>query len=123
MPHSKERLCCSCLRVKWSKENEKGFKDIEEGKTTLKCTCADSVDKGQEMLPAGTLLHLVPISNGAHLKYSLKVVDETKFNNINVCSNMVSDHMPPEYIKSLKIVSTKWDNQQSTEQLEIVNSN
>ena len=67
------------------------------------------------MFPAGTLLHLVPISNGAHQKYSLKVVDETKFNNINVCSNMVSDHMPPEYIKSLKIVSKKWNDQQINE--------
>ena len=119
MSHSKERLCCPCLRVKWSKENEKGFRDIEEGNANLDCTCADSVDKGEEMLPAGTLLHLVPISNGAHLKYSLKVVDDTKFKDINVCSNMVSDHMPSEYIKSLKIVSEKWKINRTTNTEEV----
>ena len=109
MISSKESVCSSCLTIKWTDKDKKEFQDIEKG--LHDCTCANAVDGGHEMLPAGTLIHLVPISSGNNPKYSLEVVEEDKFNNINVCSNMVTDHMPPQYIKSLKIVNQKWKEQ------------
>ena len=77
------------------------------------------------MLPAGTLIHVVPvftvhgdnISNknekvqeATNLKsYVMKIVDDaSEFDDIKISSNMVSDHMPPQYVKSLSIVKEKW---------------
>ena len=110
--------CCSCLRVQWTNQNEKEFEDVEEGRKILNCTCTNEIDDGQLMLPAGTLIHLVPIPSGngnTYPKYSIKVVDEDKFDNINVCSNMVSDHMPPGYINSLKVINQQWNEQIKTD--------
>ena len=108
---SSERICCPCLRIKWKDGDITQYEDVEEGKDIMECTCADEVDEGEKMLPAGLLIHLVPVSDGnqnTDINYTLKVVDEATFYNINVCSNMVSDHMPPAYINSLKIVNKKW---------------
>ena len=92
---------------------------------TVQCTCAEMLTKEEKMLPAGTLIHVVPvftvhgdkISNknekvqeATNLKsYVMKIVDDaSEFDDIKISSNMVSDHMPPQYVKSLSIVKEKW---------------
>ena len=109
---SEDRICCPCLRIKWKHGDETQYQDVEQGNKTMECTCADEIDNGEKMLPAGLLIHLVPSSSGSQNvdeNYALKVVDETTFYNINVCSNMVSDHMPSAYLNSLKNINKKWN--------------
>ena len=66
------------------------------------------------MLPAGTLLHLIPIGGlmadktskfSSKTQYIIKhveVEDDGKLNEIMISSKMVTDHMPLKYVKSLR---------------------
>ena len=77
----------------------------------LNCICARK-HSPEEMIPVGTLLHVIPIQttdNPTKVSYILRKVDEVEdFKKIKICSNMVTDHMPPEYIKSLRKVNETW---------------
>ena len=77
------------------------------------CKCADDFTK-DPMLPAGTLLHLVPIEATAADKTSktssktqyiiknIEVEDDGELYEILISSKMVTDHMPMKYVKSLR---------------------
>ena len=66
------------------------------------------------MLPAGTLLHLIPIgglmadktskfsSKTQYIIKNVEVEDDGKLNEIMISSKMVTDHMPLKYVKSLR---------------------
>ena len=83
------------------------------------------------MVPAGTLLHLVPVQTTDNPKmidvmedtiglknYIMRKVENVEdFGEIKICQNMVKDHMPPEYVKSLRNIKQNWQRKQFTEQI------
>ena len=108
----------------WNKINKIGSgqnrrnTDVESGLpnqrlmegSELLCTC-----RRPEMLPPGTLVHIVPMDikdekdvtkkstdkKRKNHKYLLKVEGVTKFRDIKISPNMIEDHYPQAYIKSL----------------------
>ena len=66
------------------------------------------------MLPAGTLLHLIPFegmtddktskmsSKTQYIIKNIEVEDDGELNEILISSKMVTDHMPLKYVKSLR---------------------
>ena len=66
------------------------------------------------MLPAGTLLHLIPIegmtadktskmsSKTQYIIKTIEVEDDGELNELLISSKMVTDHMPLKYVKSLR---------------------
>ena len=96
--------------------------DVESGISNLICTCHKPV-----MVPAGTLVHLVPTSahnynknksleqithkESIHPRYVLKIIDDvTEFSDIKVCPNLLSDHDPQAYINGLRDVADYYAN-------------
>ena len=98
-----------------------GWEDIDSGilgddsKELLEheCKCADGLTM-DPMLPAGTLLHLIPIGGATADKTSkissktqyiiknIEVEDDGELYEILISSKMVTDHMPMKYVKSLR---------------------
>ena len=100
--------------------------NVESGVSNLICTCPKPV-----MVPAGTLVHLVPQKGHDHNKnkssdqstykqstnprYILKVVDDVaEFSAIKVCPNLLSDHSCQAYINGLKDIAENYATNIST---------
>ena len=96
----------------------------------IRCICARKQAE-EKMFPAGTLLHLVPVqitdnpkminvmqdTIGLKNYIMRKVEDVEDFGKIKVCRNMVKDHMPPEYVKSLKNINQNWQREPFPEEI------
>ena len=114
---------------------ENNTNDKEHGSTNkphkkIRCKCARK-QAGEEMVPAGTLLHLVPVQKTDNPKmidvmedtiglknYIMRKVDDVAdFGEIKICPNMVKDHMPPEYVKSLRNIKHNWESKQFPEEI------
>jgi hypothetical protein len=85
----------------------------------------------EKMIPAGTLLHLVPVQTidnpemidvtqetiGLKNYIMRKVEDVEDFGKIKVCPNMLNDHMPPQYVKSLRNIKQNWRGKRFPEEM------